>query len=97
MKFIAQVIVILIVSYLAALYLPWYSVAVVAFVFGYLLKSTANFLAGFLAIGLLGFIKVWMTTSASPSDLAERVSHIFPVQKELWLIVLTVVIGVRSA
>lgn len=93
MKFLAQVIVILVVSYVVVLFLPWYSVAFVAFVFGYALRSKASFLAGFIAIGLLWFIKIWMVTSTASSDLVERVARLFPVQEPRLLILLTVMIG----
>jgi hypothetical protein len=93
MKFFLQLISIVIVSYLAELVAPWYAIAFVALVFGFLLYSKANFLAGFLAIVILWSLKIWLTLSNTDTDLAARVAQIFPVQKEVYLILLTVFIG----
>ncbi|HEY9008808.1 MAG TPA: hypothetical protein VIM75_21870 [Ohtaekwangia sp.] len=85
MRFIIQTIAIFILAYLLEMFLPWYSVAVAAFVLGYLLKSNVNFLAGFLAIGLLWFTKAWMLDANSTTDLAGKVALIFPVKEKIWL------------
>ena len=93
MKFILQVIAIFIFAYIAELFLPWYSLAIAAFIMGYLLKSKANFLAGFLAIGLLWFIKAWMIDENASADLAQKVALIFPVKEKIWLMLATAFIG----
>lgn len=91
-RFFIQTLIITIVASVLELFLPWWSIAVAAFVGGYVLRSRANFLAGFLAIGLL-----WAATSliidfSSNSNLAERVAAIFSVNKPL-LFVITAIIG----
>lgn len=93
MKFILQVIAIFIFAYIAELFLPWYSLAIAAFIMGYLLKSKANFLAGFLAIGLLWFFKAWMIDANASADLAQKVALIFPVKEKIWLMLVTAFIG----
>ena len=93
MKFLFQTIAIIIVAYLLQLYLPWYYIAVAAFVMGYLLKSKFNFLAGFLAIALLWFIKAWMSDSAGTTDFTGRVAAIFTLPKKEWLFLVTAVVG----
>jgi hypothetical protein len=93
MKFILQVIAIFVFAYIAELFLPWYSLAIAAFVMGYLLKSKANFLAGFLAIGLLWFTKAWMIDANASADLAQKVALIFPVKEKIWLMLVTAFIG----
>jgi hypothetical protein len=93
MKFILQVIAIFALAYIAELFLPWYSLAIAAFMMGYLLKSRANFLAGFLAIGLLWFIKAWTIDANAATDLAQKVALIFPVKEKIWLMLATAFIG----
>ena len=95
MKFVFQTIAIFVVAYLLELFAPWYSIAIAAFVFGYLLKSKASFLAGFLAIALLWFFKMWMidTNSSESLNLADAVSKIFPLKNKSMLFLVTALIG----
>jgi len=93
MKFLIQLLGIFALAYVLELFLPWYYIAVAAFVMGYLLKSKANFLAGFLAIGILWFVKAWLLDSSGTSDLAERVAHIFTLPKKEFLFLVTSVVG----
>lgn len=93
MRFFLQLILIAILAYVLELFLPWYSLAIAAFVIGFALNSNANFLAGFLAIALLWFIAAWMIDHASTSDLADRVALIFPVKQKWLLFLVTAVIG----
>ena len=85
MKFISQLFGIIILAYVLEIFLPWYSIAVAAFVMGYAVRSKVNFLAGFLAIALLWTIKAWLIDSGSESDLADRVAHIFSLTGKEWL------------
>jgi hypothetical protein len=93
MKFFIQLLAIIVLAYLLELFLPWYYIAVASFVMGYVLKSKANFLAGFLAIGILWFAKAWLQDSAGSSDLAERVAHIFALPKKELLFLVTAIVG----
>ena len=93
MKFTIQFLAIIALAYLLELFLPWYYIAVASFVMGYVLKSKANFLAGFLAIGLLWFVKAWLQDSAGSSDLAERVANIFTLPNKELLFLVTAIVG----
>jgi hypothetical protein len=93
MKFILQLLAIALLAYILELFLPWYSIALAAFAIGFLLKSRANFMAGFLAIGLVWFIAAWLMDRASSSDLADRVALIFPVKQKSLLFLVTALIG----
>ncbi len=94
MKFVLQLIGIALLAYIFELFLPWYYIAVAAFIMGYLLKSRANFLAGFLGIAFIWVLKAWLIDSAGATDLAERVAHIFSLkQKELLFLVMAIVGG----
>jgi len=92
-KFVIQTVAILLVAYILELYLPWYYIAVAAFVMGYLLKSKFNFLAGFLAIAILWFVKAWITESSSTTDFTQRIAAIFTLPKKEWLFLVTAVVG----
>ena len=59
----------------------------------YLLKSKANFLAGFLAIGILWLLKAWLQDAGGSSDLSERVAKIFTLPRKELLFVVTAVVG----
>ena len=93
MKILIQLLAIIALAYILELFLPWYYIAVAAFVMGYALKSKANFLAGFLAIGLLWFTKAWMIDANASADLAQKVALIFPVKEKIWLMLATAFIG----
>jgi hypothetical protein len=93
MKLVIQIIVIMIGAYILELFLPWYCIAIAAFAGGYMLKSRFNFLAGFIAIGLLWFLKAALTDMASSSDLASRVAQIFPLKQKSLLYVVMVLLG----
>lgn len=97
MKFFFQLLAIMALTFLLELFLPWYYIAVAAFVGGYVLKSRANFLAGFLAIAILWCLYAWLQTntgaSAPSNDLAERTAHIFTLPGKELLILITGVIG----
>ena len=95
MKFLFQTIAIFGVAYFMELLAPWYSIAIVAFIFGYLLRSNASFLAGFLAIALLWLFKMWMIDMDAPEslNLADAVSKIFPLKSKSLLFLVTALIG----
>ena len=93
MKFLIQFIAILFSAHLLALFMPWYSIAIAAFVMGYLLKSNTNFLAGFAAIATLWIFNAWLIDAASSSDLAARVAKLLMLKYEIVLFVVMGFIG----
>ena len=93
MKFLLQIFGIVVLAHMFEIFLPWYSIALAAFIMGYIFKSKANFLAGFLGIALLWLFKAWLMTSASTTDLAERVAHLFTFDRKEWLFLLMAVAG----
>ena len=93
MKFLIQLLAIIALAYILELFLPWYYIAVASFVMGYALKSKANFLAGFMAIAILWFVKASLQNSAGSSDLAERVANIFTLPNKELLFLVTSIVG----
>jgi hypothetical protein len=92
MKFIIQLVVIFLFAYLLELFLPWYAIAIAAFIGG-LINSRFNFFAGFIAIALLWTLKAGLIESSSSSDLANRVALIFPVKQKALLYIVMAVLG----
>ena len=93
MKLIPQILAIVVVGFLAQLFLPWYSIAFVAFVFGYFLYSESNFLGGFIGVLILWAIKIFFTLNGAATDLADRMALIFPFKEKWIMIVVTLLIG----
>ena len=92
MKFILQIVVVLVAAFVFELLLPWWSIAIAAVLGGYLFKSNANFFAGFIAIALLWSVDVWLIDSAAAAPLAEKIAAIFSLNKAT-LILVTALIG----
>lgn len=95
MKLIVQTIAILAASWIAMLFLPWYSIAFISFAFGYIFKSNANFLAGFLGVALLWILAFAM--HANDSALPKMVAEIFQVKNEIWLVIAAAILAGISA
>jgi hypothetical protein len=92
MKFIIQFIAIVATAFVFELFLPWWSVALAAFICGYFFKSKANFLAGLLGVGVLWIAKAWLMDVSASAPLADRVAALFSLNKTL-LLVITALIG----
>jgi hypothetical protein len=91
-RFFIQALIITIFASVLELFLPWWSIAFAAFIGGYVFRSNANFLAGFLSIALLWAIASFIIDFSSNATLTERVATIFTITKPL-LFVVTAVIG----
>lgn len=87
MKFLIQLIAIIASSLVLQLFFPWWSMTLAAFAFGYLLKSSQNFLAGFVAIALLWSGYAFFLDSAGAAPLADRVAGILNINKTLLFLV----------
>lgn len=92
MRTITQILVIAVLAYVSQLFLPWWSVAVVAALVGFLLTSRFNFLAGFVGVGLLWLLIALRMDMASSSHLADKVAMLFQMNKTS-LIAVTCFIG----
>ena len=93
MKIFIQVVAIIFMAHLLAMFLPWYCIAIAPFILGYLLKSERNFLAGFLAIAILWMFNAWLLDASSSSDLPQRVAMIFSLQRTALLYLLMGTLG----
>jgi len=86
MRFLLQFIGIAILAFVLELLLPWWSIAIAAFVGGIAFNSRANFLAGFLGIGVLWLLYAVMMDATSAAPLAERISKVLFMNKPLLLL-----------
>ena len=94
MRLYLQIPAIILFGYIFELFLPWYSVAFAAFVFGYLLDSESNFFGGFLGVALLWGLKILLISSSASVDLASKVALIMEPVHEKWILILaTLIIG----
>ena len=100
MKFIVSLILILLLSFCAGLYLPWWSIAVVAFIVSALIpqRPFLSFLAGFIALFLLwGGLSFWISGN-NHHILANRVCNLFfKTESAVLLIGVTSLIGALVA
>lgn len=96
MKFIVSIILTAILSFLACLYLPWWSIAIVSFAVPLMIvqKPYLAFLTGFIALFLLwGGLAFWIST-VNNHILAQKIS-ILVVKSDapLLLVAVTAFIG----
>lgn len=100
MKLIISIFLIALLSFVACLYLPWWSIAVVAATVIILipLSPVKAFLAGFTALFFLwGFISFWIS-SKNDHILAHRMSFlILQTDSPVFLVLLTGLIGALVA
>jgi hypothetical protein len=100
MKFTITTILILLLSFCACLYFPWWSIVFVAFIVSALIpqRPLASFLSGFAALFLLwGGLSLWIS-SANENILAHRVSLlILKNDSPFLLILMTALIGALVA
>lgn len=92
MKFLIQVLVIIVLGFALESFFPWWTIAFAAFIGGLIFNTRANFAAGFLAIALLWTLKALWIESSAAAPLAERVATIFSVNKPI-LFVITATLG----
>src|SRR4051794_29015080 len=96
MKFIVSLLLIALLSVAAGLYLPWWVIAVVAFIVAALIpqKPVLSFLTGFIALFLLWGLLAWSISNANNYLLPHKVSLlVLKVDNPLELIALTALLG----
>ncbi len=96
MKFILSVIVIGILSFVAGLYTPWWSQAIVSFLVSLLIVQRPGkaFLSGFLAIFLTWFLVAAFINAANNGILANRIGELLGIgARPLLLVFITALVG----
>jgi hypothetical protein len=95
MKFFVSILVTALLAFACGLYLPWWSVAVAAFVVSALIYQPPlrAFFTGFCAVLLLWFGLILKINVANDNILVERVSSVMGVGGSFVLVILSCVIG----
>ncbi len=100
MKFIISILLTALLSVAVCLYLPWWSIAIVAFIVSALIPQQTGkaFLAGFIALFLLWGSMASYISISNNNLLAHKVSLIIlSIDNPVILILLTAVIGALVA
>jgi hypothetical protein len=96
MKIIVSILLTALLSFTAGLYLPWWSIAVCAFIVAVLILQPPlrAFLSGFVGAFLLWFVFSLLIDSANNHILSHRIASIFPLRGASFLLILiTALIG----
>ena len=96
MKFILSVILIMLLSFAACLYMPWWSIAIAAFIVTAVvpLRAGIAFLAGFTALFVLWGGLAWWISTNNDNILAHRISLLLlKIDSPAILILATALIG----
>ncbi len=100
MKFLTSIILIMLLSFCACLYFPWWSIALVAFFVASLIPQPplVSFFSGFTALFLLWGIMTFWISNNNDNILAHRVSMlIFKMDNSFLLILVSALIGALVA
>jgi hypothetical protein len=100
MKFLIAIVLTALLSVAACLYLPWWSIAIVAFIVAAVIpqKPLASFLAGFTALFLLWGSLSWYISSSNNDLLAHKVSLLLlQMDSPVVLVLITAFIGALVA
>ena len=96
MKFATTTILIALLGFCSGLFLPWWGIALVAFVISALLPQSplTAFFSGFLAIFLLWGGLAWILDNANSSILAAKIARVLPLGgSPVLLILVTALVG----
>lgn len=96
MRFLISILVTALLAFACGLYLPWWSIALAAFVVGLSieLRPLHSFFAGFAGILLLWLLLMLLINSANDGILASKVSQVLGLgASPVLLIVVNCVIG----
>jgi hypothetical protein len=95
-KFFVSMVLIALLSFICGLFLPWWTIAVAAFVVSALIpqRPLLSFTSGFLALFLLWGLLALYIDLANNSILSTRVAGVLPLQgSSIALIVVTGFVG----
>lgn len=96
MRFLLATLLIALFSFIAGMFFPWWSLAVIAFLVALLFPQTLgrNFLSGFLGIFILwGLLSLWID-SANNNILSHKIAQLLPLGgSSVLLILVTALIG----
>ena len=96
LKYFISILLTALLSFVAGLYLPWWSIAMAAFAVGLLIpqKPFYAFLSGFIGVFLLWEILAWWIDGKNNGILSQKIAEILPLAgSSVLLILITSLIG----
>ena len=96
MKFVLTTLLTALFSFIAGLYLPWWSISIIAFLSALLIQPSIGlgFLAGFTGVFLLWALLAFWIDTANESILSHKIAQLFPLGgSSLLLILVTAFVG----
>jgi len=96
MKFLISTLLIALLSFLSGLYLPWWGIALAAFLVSALVpqRPGLSFLSGFVALFLLWALLAWSMDAPNNSILSVKIAQILPLGgSAVLLILVTALVG----
>jgi hypothetical protein len=96
MKLTVTIILIAVVAFALGLYLPWWSVAIAAFIVSAMIqhRPLVSFLAGFIGIFLLWFVLAMVIDVRNQHILSKKLALLLPLSGNSFLLILiTALIG----
>jgi MFS family permease len=96
MKLTVTIILIAVVAFAFGLYLPWWSVAIAAFIVAALIqhRPIVSFLAGFIGIFLLWFVLAMVIDVRNEHILSKKLALLLPLSGNSFLLILiTALVG----
>ncbi|HVU84570.1 MAG TPA: hypothetical protein VHC50_07005 [Puia sp.] len=100
LKYILAILVTALLSFVSGLYLPWWGIAIAAFLVSAAIpqKPVYSFLSGFLGVFLLWEVLTWWIDNKNNGILSQKMAHIFGLGgSSLLLIIITSLIGALVA
>ena len=90
MKFFIAMLLTSLLSFVLGLYLPWWSVALAAFIIAAGIKQEpgASGMSGFLGVFLLWFVLSWWIDMNNHSILSRKIAQVLPLGGSAWLLIL---------
>lgn len=95
MKLLIHILITGITAFILQSFLPWWTMAVGAFVISFLLnnKPTSSFIAGFLGIGILWLGYTWYIDYSTESILTNKLNQLLPLNSVLLTFLIGAIIG----
>jgi hypothetical protein len=100
LKYILAILVTALVSFVSGLYMPWWGIALAAFLVSAAIpqRPAYSFLSGFLGVFLLWEVLAWWIDNKNGGILSQKIANIFGLDgSSLLLIVITSLIGALVA
>lgn len=90
MKFLLALLLTIALAFISGLYLPWWGIAIAAFIAGALIPQRAGvaFLSGFIALFLLWGALAWWIDMKNQSILSHKIAMLLPLSGNVGLLII---------